>query len=747
MTSTPTPPTQAVTWEQVRASDLFSFFHMSESGRSRVGDVTTVQLESQGFTEFVDLKFDIDPAAEVVAFRLMLDRRWLDDTPNGIHFAADLVGSVARILASADSVLATMSDALWGNGMAWMQPTSETAEHAALKRVFTDPGGPAVVLTGRRTLEAANIHDGARTWFSVVWQSPTASESATAGSHSDFTKEARALVADLLDIADKTRGEDGGAKTAEVLYLSVIKHAPRLDPYSANWARISLGTMKADAGDRADAERYLADAMNTGDDMPAPIAALNLGLLRAEWKDYPGAVEAFSRAVDSGEPRIVPRASFRLAIVLEDMGQPAEAARAYQRAIDSGDEKLAPAAAWNLGLMLKESNPEAAAAAFQAAIDSGDSEHASKAAAQLASLRQRAGGSPASLSCSTAAEHAPLQEYLARSGHSIGIRSWLIESDRPFPGVAGARLEIWSGVQAVGLISYERVAAAYKSDGTIAALATVEAAPALHNDIYFCLFDHAGVHRNLGAMSPDRDFIDDATEALLPFLAAPRQEPRQPSLKTLHLRYNACSDRGLECEDNEDSVYAGPRLLAVADGTGAPNGGAMASRLVVATMARLDDEEPGRDLLASLEDALRDSNAAISTQVVANYDLTGMRSSVTAICFAGNRFGLAHLGNTRAYVLRGGSLTPLTSDDPRSLTGHPVEPTLSVREAAAGDRFLLCTPGLSDVVSEEAITEALSLPAVDESGNRLVELALRAGGPDNVTVIVADVVEMNDESH
>ena len=77
----------------------------------------------------------------------------------------------------------------------------------------------------------------------------------------------------------------------------------------------------------------------------------------------------------------------------------------------------------------------------------------------------------------------------------------------------------------------------------------------------------------------------------------------------------------------------------------------------------------------------------------------------------------------------------------RALTGHEVEPTLIMREARAGDRYLLCSDGLSDPVSHDTILDALQIPDVAESADRLIELALRGGGPDNVTVVVADVID------
>lgn len=236
---------------------------------------------------------------------------------------------------------------------------------------------------------------------------------------------------------------------------------------------------------------------------------------------------------------------------------------------------------------------------------------------------------------------------------------------------------------------------------------------------------------------------------------------------TLVLRYAARSDRGLVRTNNEDSVYAGARLLALADGMGGHAAGEVASQLVIAALAHLDDDEPGGDLLAKLDAAVRAGNSAIAAQVEMEPDLEGMGTTLTAILFAGNRLGLVHIGDSRGYLLRDGELAQITKDDTfvqtlvdegritkeeahshpqrslimRALTGHEVEPTLTMREARAGDRYLLCSDGLSDPVSDETIHEALQIPDVAESAYRLIELALRGGGPDNVTVVVADVVD------
>jgi serine/threonine protein phosphatase PrpC len=237
---------------------------------------------------------------------------------------------------------------------------------------------------------------------------------------------------------------------------------------------------------------------------------------------------------------------------------------------------------------------------------------------------------------------------------------------------------------------------------------------------------------------------------------------------TLVLRYAARSDRGLVRNNNQDSVYAGPRLLAVADGMGGHAAGEVASKVVIASLAHVDDDEPGDDLLGKLRDAVASGNGAISELVTSDPDLEGMGTTLTAILFAGNRLGLVHIGDSRAYLLREGSFAQITHDDTfvqslidegritpdeaathpqrslllRALTGHDFEPSLTVREARAGDRFLLCSDGLSGVVSLETLDEAIRIPDPQACADRMIELALKGGGPDNVTVIVADVQDV-----
>ncbi|WP_033436266.1 PP2C family protein-serine/threonine phosphatase [Saccharothrix sp. NRRL B-16314] len=238
---------------------------------------------------------------------------------------------------------------------------------------------------------------------------------------------------------------------------------------------------------------------------------------------------------------------------------------------------------------------------------------------------------------------------------------------------------------------------------------------------------------------------------------------------TLVLRYAARSDRGLVRSNNQDSVYAGPRLLALADGMGGHAAGEVASKVVIAALAPLDDDEPGDDLLGQLRDAVISGNGAISELVQSDPDLDGMGTTLTAVLFAGTRLGMVHIGDSRAYMLRNGVFTQITHDDTfvqslidegriteeeaathpqrslllRALTGHEVEPRLMVREARPGDRYLLCSDGLSGVVSMETLDEAIRIPDPQTCADRMIELALKGGGPDNVTVVVADVVDVD----
>jgi protein phosphatase len=237
---------------------------------------------------------------------------------------------------------------------------------------------------------------------------------------------------------------------------------------------------------------------------------------------------------------------------------------------------------------------------------------------------------------------------------------------------------------------------------------------------------------------------------------------------TTSLCYAVRSERGFVRENNEDAAFAGPRLLALADGMGGHAAGEIASALVIAELAPLDEGEPGADLVAELRDATVRGNAAIARYVAENPELDGMGTTLTAILFAGDTCALVHVGDSRAYLLRDGSLSQITRDDTlvqslvddgaltaeeawahphrsmvlRAMTGKELDPSPSLREVRPGNRYLVCSDGLSDVVPSGALEEALGrFSNPQDCVQQLVRLALRAGTHDNVTCIVADVVE------
>lgn len=242
---------------------------------------------------------------------------------------------------------------------------------------------------------------------------------------------------------------------------------------------------------------------------------------------------------------------------------------------------------------------------------------------------------------------------------------------------------------------------------------------------------------------------------------------------TLRLRYAARSDVGLVRSGNEDSGYAGPRLLVVADGMGGHAAGELASATAVATLAQLELAPPAPgDVLAEMADSIDATGESIRRVIAQEPDLAGMGTTVTSIYWLGERIAVVHVGDSRAYLLRDGDLSQLTHDHTyvqtlidagsiteeeaafhprrslilRALDGiNPVEPDLSVREARIGDRYLLCSDGLSGVMTADEI--AAHLRAKDPTGavTALVDLALERGAPDNVTVVVADVVQVDDE--
>jgi serine/threonine protein phosphatase PrpC len=238
---------------------------------------------------------------------------------------------------------------------------------------------------------------------------------------------------------------------------------------------------------------------------------------------------------------------------------------------------------------------------------------------------------------------------------------------------------------------------------------------------------------------------------------------------SLGLRFAAGSDVGLRRDGNEDSGYAGPRLLAIADGVGGAAAGEVASSVTIAHVAELDEDSAGADLLAALHDAAAAANDEIRALIDTHPPLTGMSTTLTALLWAGGRLGLAHVGDSRGYLYRDGELQQITHDHTfvqtlvdegrlsadeanvhpqrslilRALDGRAdPELDLTLREALDGDRYLLCSDGLSDIVSAQTIRDTLAADADPQHVvDRLIELALRGGGPDNITCVLGDVVD------
>lgn len=248
-------------------------------------------------------------------------------------------------------------------------------------------------------------------------------------------------------------------------------------------------------------------------------------------------------------------------------------------------------------------------------------------------------------------------------------------------------------------------------------------------------------------------------------------EPTGEVRMSLSLRFAAGSHKGMIREGNEDSGYAGPRLLAIADGMGGQAAGEVASSEVISTIVALDDDVPGSDILTSLGTAVQRANDQLRMMVEEDPQLEGMGTTLTALLWTGQRLGLVHVGDSRAYLLRDGVLTQITQDHTwvqrlvdegriteEEATTHPqrsllmralgsgdhVEPDLSIREVRAGDRYLICSDGLSGVVSHQTMEDTLaSYQGPQETVQNLIELALRGGGPDNITVIIADVLDID----
>ncbi|MFH9752855.1 MerR family transcriptional regulator [Streptomyces griseus] len=300
--------------------------------------------------------------------------------------------------------------------------------------------------------------------------------------------------------------------------------------------------------------------------------------------------------------------------------------------------------------------------------------------------------------------------------------------------------------------------------------ARVEAETAARRDLAMYLVDHLSAEGRAMARIPGSTGNAGS--------AGGTESAGRAGAGPLVIRCAALTDTGVVRTANQDAAFAGPRLLAVADGFG--EGGAEASAAAIEALKPSawgsgDGAPSAADLLNALEDTADSASRAVREAVASCAAPDGSGTTLTAMLWTGSRLGLVHIGDSRAYLLRGGELFRITHDhslvqsmiDDGSLSreeaaSHPQRalllkalvgearsaqvavasrPDVRLQEVLAGDRYLLCSDGLSAVVDEADLRAAVvAADGPDEAVRRLVGLAREAGGPDNVACAVADVV-------
>jgi protein phosphatase len=233
----------------------------------------------------------------------------------------------------------------------------------------------------------------------------------------------------------------------------------------------------------------------------------------------------------------------------------------------------------------------------------------------------------------------------------------------------------------------------------------------------------------------------------------------------MRLAAGVASDRGLVRQTNEDSYLVRPGLYAVCDGMGGARAGEVASQMACEALLQLDPAAAGKE---GLRQAIVTANEAIAARSLSEERLSGMGTTLTAALAGEDHFLVGHVGDSRAYLLHEGELTQLTDDHSwvgemvrrgeitqaeaavhphRSIitralgTDTDIEPDLSEVPVAPGDRLLICSDGLSGMVSDGEIADLLGRRlGPEEVAGLLVQAALAGGGEDNVTVLVVDVM-------
>ncbi|MFP3461967.1 protein phosphatase 2C domain-containing protein [Arthrobacter globiformis] len=241
------------------------------------------------------------------------------------------------------------------------------------------------------------------------------------------------------------------------------------------------------------------------------------------------------------------------------------------------------------------------------------------------------------------------------------------------------------------------------------------------------------------------------------------------SPRPLILRYAARSDVGRIRAKNDDSAYVGRHLAVVADGMGGHAGGDVASAATVLDMIHLDTDDYDDDAGTVLADEIQTANSLLSELVHINPKLAGMGTTVTALLLAEGKLHFAHIGDSRAYRLRDGEFEQISVDHtfvqrlidegrlrPEEAETHPhknvlmrvlgdvdasPELDLATIEVQPGERWLLCSDGLNYVAGHVVERTVRETPDLHECVETLVDLTLEAGAPDNVTVVMVEIVE------
>lgn len=240
---------------------------------------------------------------------------------------------------------------------------------------------------------------------------------------------------------------------------------------------------------------------------------------------------------------------------------------------------------------------------------------------------------------------------------------------------------------------------------------------------------------------------------------------------TLALRIVAHSEIGLVRKNNQDSGYASPTLVVVADGMGGAAAGDLASSVAIAELVKADGHYTGEEMLEALAGAVVRANDRMADLIADNHSLDGMGTTVCGALFDGQRLGVVHIGDSRGYLRRDGELERLTHDHSwvqtlvdegriteaeslyhphrslilKVLNGQPIhEPDLFLVEVQAGDRIMFCSDGLCGLVPDATIDHLLDEPDLNHVLSDLTEAAHAGGGLDNITIIVADVYDADD---